>query len=104
MGPVASAADTAARTRSPGAEDGEVIESLFANAADAQALAERLVAVHAPRRVLYEVPMSSAGLRIRPGMYGRLTWPEFGLAGGRAVWCSGRRGVTAGGVTLYLWG
>lgn len=102
-GPTVAAADTAALTRAPDAEDGAVIESLFASASDAQAVVDRLVALHAPRRVTYAVTIGWAGLPIRPGMYGHLTWPDFGLSGGLAVWCAGRR-IEPDSLTLYLWG
>jgi len=70
------------QTRWPDAEDPDPHVSAFDDAADAQTLADRLLARHRRQPRLWNVKVGPYGHRVDVGDAVRLTYPRFGLADG----------------------
>lgn len=85
-----------------------IVDTLLTSQADAQALADKLLAIHGVRRDLFDVPISQE--LFDQGPYDlmttvRLTHPRFGLSGGRNLRVLGRSPELGGQqMILELWG
>lgn len=82
---LAIAQDTSIKTDYPFAQDPEPIKAYFANLADAQAEASRLLALYRTTRVLYRVSVPRYALGLRLGDTISMTHPRFDLANGRMM-------------------
>lgn len=67
------------------------LETLFDAEADATALCNNLLDLYAAGRRYYRVPVGMAGYLARLGDTVQVTWPRFGLAGGKALRVVGQR-------------
>ena len=94
-----------ASTPARNALDPAVLDTSLIEAADAQALAEKLIALHGKRRRLFSARSKIFGTL--PALAGnmRLTYPRFGLQGGenfRVVAVD--QNFEDGAVTYTVWG
>ncbi len=67
------------------------LETLFDSEADAAALCNNLLTLYAAGRRYYRVPVGMAGYLPRLGDTISVTWPRYGLAGGKALRVVGQR-------------
>ncbi|WP_247873857.1 hypothetical protein [Azospirillum sp. TSH58] len=67
------------------------VETLFDNETDAATLCNNLLTLYAAGRRYYRVPVGMAGYLPRLGDTISVTWPRWGLAGGRALRVVGQR-------------
>lgn len=85
-----------------------IVDTLLTSATDAQAEAERLLAIHKVRRDLFDVPLDAEALdqgAMQIMSSGRLSHRRFGLAGGRNFRVLGRRlELGRNSIRLKLWG
>lgn len=101
---IATANDSTVQLRHLEALDPRPLESPLDDAADAQTLADRLLALHKIQRQTYEVTAPRLGyLFSLLGSIVRLTWPEYGLSGGKNCVLVGLR-EDGEQTTLRLWG
>ncbi|MET3527267.1 hypothetical protein [Phenylobacterium koreense] len=85
-----------------------VVDTYLTSAVDAQAVANRLLALHKVRRDLCEVPLNAEALdqdAMQVMSTGRLTHSRFGLSGGRNLRVLGRRlELGRDSIRLKMWG
>mgnify|MGYP007067075891 FL=1 len=95
-------ADVTRRSWHPAAGDA-VLHSLFDSQADAQALADFLLAMFAPARELWELPLANTGHGIALNDNISVAWPRGGLADGKNLRVVGRT-VSSNKVSLLGFG
>lgn len=114
---VVTAEDASVKNQWPEAQE-LTVDSQVLQQADAQALANRLLLLFKVRRDLFELQMAGADLReqltldgttypasLQPGVLCRVTWPRFGLSGGKdCMVTSITRDYAADEYTLTVWG
>lgn len=87
------------------ADSADPFVSCFWRPEDAQAEIDRVVAMYAAPRAMYQWRVVDPELDPRPGQIGRITHPRFGLASGKKVLVrSVARNPLTGDTTLILWG
>jgi hypothetical protein len=95
----------ATQTRYPFAPDPAPLDTLFDEAADAEALADLLIDLFAPDRALWAVSLRSLGLAVDLNGAVALSCPRYGLATPRTFIVRRRRiDQLTGEVLLELWG
>lgn len=80
-----SASDPTILTGHPLAEDREPVENLFADKTDAQAEADRLLILFSSGRALWRVKLPRRALLLELGNVVEVSYPRFGLQGGRQM-------------------
>jgi len=97
-------ADGLVRVRHLNAEDGELLTQLE-EAEDALALAQAMIDLYGPERVILRATVKRIGFLAELGMVVKLTWPRFGLAAGRNFAVIGiREEADRDRIVLRLWG
>ncbi|WP_411832336.1 hypothetical protein [Pseudoxanthomonas mexicana] len=88
------------------ADTAEPFVSCFWRAEDAHAEANRVLVMYGQQRAFFIASFAGdPAFAPRPGEVGRITYPRYGLAGGKHVLVRGRRRNPAtGDITLALWG
>lgn len=93
------------RVRHHQATDPPPLPTLLDEAADAQRLADHLLALFSPDRGIYRVRVKRLGYLLDLGRVIRLAWPRFGLSGGRNFAVIGiREDADRDETTLRIWG
>lgn len=102
---IAANTNTAIQIQYLRARNPDPINSDLQNTADAQVVADRLQALHGATRQMFQVVLKSIGLTIEMGQVVKLTYPRYGLSGGRSFRAFPiSEDYMARTVTLVLWG
>lgn len=102
---VVAQADQTVQSRYPLAPDPAPLPTFFDDVGDAGALCDALMDLHSPARQAFAVTIGASGHLVDLNGAVRLTWPRWGLAGGKTFIVYGHRiDADRGTVTLKLWG
>lgn len=100
-----TAADGVTRVRHLQALDPDPLPSLYESSADAQTLADHLLALFGPDRMIINVEVKRLGYLLDLNSFVRVTWPRLGLSNGRMFAVIGiREDATTDSTIIRLWG
>jgi len=102
---VVTALDTSIRVRHRQALDPAPLMSLYDSSADAQTLADYLLALHKPDRLIVRITCKRLGYLFDLGRVVNLTWPRLGLSSGRNMVIVGiREDADTDSTIIRCWG
>lgn len=102
---IVTSADATLRIRHLVAQDPAIAQTYLVNQADAQTVADYLLALHGVERQILRITTKRLGMRIDLGKCLNFTYPRFGLNGGKNFIVVGRHlDMDKQEVELRLWG